>query len=383
MEKKDHTQELIDTAKKICTPGKGILAADESPGSIVKKFDALKLENTAENRRRYREMLLTAEGMENYISGVILQEETAKQADKNGKRFIEVLQAKGVVPGIKVNLPSNSGRQRTCCHLRLQGRELHQGTRQSTSHGQGTLRPGLPLCQVESCAEDRERVPHLPGHPRERLDLGQVRRYLPGERPRPHCWARNPLRRRALSRGVPENHREGVGGRLQGPAWQPRAVGGLPVEAQHGDLWIQAPQQGEEQRPGGGKEDRQSPLQNCPRCPRRHCGMLRILCSSSPAVCPKNRPPSFCRPWMPSLTLGDLGSSVSRSAEPSRTAPSRLGPEKTRPSRLARSPSWSALRPTLSPSWANTPALRTRLPMSPSSRRITNIDWVYESNKTV
>jgi fructose-bisphosphate aldolase class I len=63
MEKKDFTQELIDTAKKICTPGKGILAADESPSSVVKKFDALKLENNAENRRRYREMLLTVEGM--------------------------------------------------------------------------------------------------------------------------------------------------------------------------------------------------------------------------------------------------------------------------------------------------------------------------------
>lgn len=102
MEKKDYTQELIDTAKRICTPGKGILAADESPSSVIKKFDALNLENTAENRRRYREMLLTVEGMENYISGVILQEETAKQSDKNNKKFIEVLVAKGIVPGIKV-----------------------------------------------------------------------------------------------------------------------------------------------------------------------------------------------------------------------------------------------------------------------------------------
>lgn len=54
MEKKDFTQELIDTAKRICTPGKGILAADESPASVAKKFDSLKIENNAENRRRYR-----------------------------------------------------------------------------------------------------------------------------------------------------------------------------------------------------------------------------------------------------------------------------------------------------------------------------------------
>jgi fructose-bisphosphate aldolase class I len=67
------------------------LAADESPGSIIKKFDALNVENTAENRRRYREMLITAEGIEQYISGVILQEETAEQATKDGVLFIKYL----------------------------------------------------------------------------------------------------------------------------------------------------------------------------------------------------------------------------------------------------------------------------------------------------
>jgi fructose-bisphosphate aldolase class I len=70
----DYSKELIETAKKICTAGKGILAADESPGSIIKKFDVLNVENTEENRRKYREMLITAEGIEQYISGVILQE---------------------------------------------------------------------------------------------------------------------------------------------------------------------------------------------------------------------------------------------------------------------------------------------------------------------
>ncbi len=63
MEKQDVTKELIETARKICTPGKGILAADESPASVEKKFKALNLENTAENRRRYRDMLLTSEGI--------------------------------------------------------------------------------------------------------------------------------------------------------------------------------------------------------------------------------------------------------------------------------------------------------------------------------
>lgn len=79
MEKHDFKKELIETAHKICTPGKGILAADESPGSVQKKFKPLNLENNAENRRRYRDMLLTSEGIEQYISGVIFHEETVKQ----------------------------------------------------------------------------------------------------------------------------------------------------------------------------------------------------------------------------------------------------------------------------------------------------------------
>lgn len=98
----DYSGELIATANKICTPGKGILAADESPTSVAKKFDSLKVENNAENRRKYREMLITSPGIEEYISGVILQEETAGQATKDSVSFIKYLQDRGIVPGIKV-----------------------------------------------------------------------------------------------------------------------------------------------------------------------------------------------------------------------------------------------------------------------------------------
>ena len=100
---KDFSKELIETTKKICHPGKGILAADESPGSVDKKFKPLGLENNAENRRRYREMLLCSPAIENFISGVIFHEETAKQATKDGKNFVEYLKEKGIVPGIKVD----------------------------------------------------------------------------------------------------------------------------------------------------------------------------------------------------------------------------------------------------------------------------------------
>lgn len=103
MEKSDYSKELIETAHRICTNGKGILAADESPASVEKKFKPLQLENNSENRRRYREMLLTSKGIENYISGVIFHEETAKQSTSDGVNFVEYVRSLGIVPGIKVD----------------------------------------------------------------------------------------------------------------------------------------------------------------------------------------------------------------------------------------------------------------------------------------
>jgi len=96
-------KELAETANKICSPGKGILAADESEGTIGKKFVTIKVENTEENRRAYREVLFTTPGVENYISGVILYSESCKHSTAEGKSFIELLQSKGIVPGIKVD----------------------------------------------------------------------------------------------------------------------------------------------------------------------------------------------------------------------------------------------------------------------------------------
>ena len=88
------------------TPGKGILAADESTGTIGKRFALIKdtkVENTEENRRVYRELLFTTEGLEKYISGVIMFEESTKHATKDGVPFIKLLNSKGIVAGIKVD----------------------------------------------------------------------------------------------------------------------------------------------------------------------------------------------------------------------------------------------------------------------------------------
>lgn len=91
------------TIKKILTIGKGILAADETPQTIGKHFGENGIENIVENRRAYRELLFTAPGMEQYISGVILQDETIHQSTADGKPFANLLVEKGVAVGIKVD----------------------------------------------------------------------------------------------------------------------------------------------------------------------------------------------------------------------------------------------------------------------------------------
>src|SRR5215218_2711145 len=95
---------LEEIAKALVAPGKGILAADESDGTIKKRFDSIGVESTEENRRAYRDLLFSTEGAEDYISGVILYDETIRQTSSDGTPFPELLASKGVIPGIKVDL---------------------------------------------------------------------------------------------------------------------------------------------------------------------------------------------------------------------------------------------------------------------------------------
>ena len=96
-------QELHETARALVAEGKGILAADESDGTIKKRFDSIGVESTEENRRAYRDLLFTTEGVEEFISGVILFDETIRQSASDGTPFPQLLESKGVIPGIKVD----------------------------------------------------------------------------------------------------------------------------------------------------------------------------------------------------------------------------------------------------------------------------------------
>jgi len=112
--------ELHDTARALVAPGKGILAADESGGTIKKRFDSISVESTEDKRRDYREMLFTAEGAADHISGVILYDETIRQRSAAGPPLVEVLTSQGVIPGIKVDTGAKN-------LARAQGEQVTEG----------------------------------------------------------------------------------------------------------------------------------------------------------------------------------------------------------------------------------------------------------------
>jgi fructose-bisphosphate aldolase class I len=105
---------MARTAAAMVAPGKGLLAADESSGTIAKRFGAVGVENTEPNRRAYRDLLFTTPGFEQYVSGVILFDETIRQSSLAGEPFPRLLERLGVIPGIKVDggakdLPGHPG----------------------------------------------------------------------------------------------------------------------------------------------------------------------------------------------------------------------------------------------------------------------------------
>ncbi len=94
---------MDETARALVATAKGILAADESSGTIAKRFDSIGAESTEDARRRYRQLLFTTPGVGDHISGAILFDETIRQSADDGRRFVQVLEEAGVIPGIKVD----------------------------------------------------------------------------------------------------------------------------------------------------------------------------------------------------------------------------------------------------------------------------------------
>jgi fructose-bisphosphate aldolase class I len=97
------TTDLHATARELVADNRGILAADESSGTIKKRFDTISLESTEEHRRAYRDMLFTTPELEQFVSGVILYDETIRQSTGDGTPFPQYLAGRGIIPGIKVD----------------------------------------------------------------------------------------------------------------------------------------------------------------------------------------------------------------------------------------------------------------------------------------
>src|SRR5437867_163280 len=97
------TENLESVARKLVAAGRGILAADESSGTIEKRLKSINVPSTEENRRAYREILFTTAGAGEFISGVILFDETIRQKTRDGRTFVEALEQQGIIPGIKVD----------------------------------------------------------------------------------------------------------------------------------------------------------------------------------------------------------------------------------------------------------------------------------------
>ena len=124
------------------TPGKGILAADESSGTIKKRFDAIKVESTEQSRRDYREMLFrSSEAMSQYISGVILYDETIWQDARDGTPLVKLIEQSGAIPGIKVD-------EGTQALPGCPGELVTVGPRQAGRAAEEILRARRALCQM-------------------------------------------------------------------------------------------------------------------------------------------------------------------------------------------------------------------------------------------
>ena len=145
-------QELNAIARSIVADHKGVLAADESTGTIEKRFDSIGVESTEESRRAYRNLLFTTPGFEEYVGGVILYDETIRQASDDGTPFAQLLAEKGVVPGIKVDtgakdLAGHPGEKVTegLDGLRARFAEYHElGARFSKWRAVITIGDGIP-----------------------------------------------------------------------------------------------------------------------------------------------------------------------------------------------------------------------------------------------
>ena len=268
------SNELHETARALVADNKGILAADESSGTIKKRFDSIDLESTEESRRAYRDMLFTTAGLEEYVSGVILYDETLRQASADGTPFAKLLADRGIIPGIKVD----TGRQGP-----RRSRPARPSPRASTACASGCEEYkslGARFAKWRAVITIGEGMPTRVLHRGERPRAGALRGPLPGAGARPDRRAGGADGRRPRHRGLLQRDQADAAQDLRRalpPADRPRRDA---AEAEHGHLRQGRADAGE--RAGGRRAH--DPVLPRDRARRRCRGS-----SSSPAASPTSR----------------------------------------------------------------------------------------------
>ena len=195
----DQEDEMSDathtTARQLVAPGKGILAADESTGTIKKRFDQIGVGSTEDLRRRYRQMLFTTPGLGEHISGVILFDETIRQATDDGVPFVKVLEARRFDP-------RDQGRHRGEATGAVPGRDRDRGARRAARAARGVRGARGSLREVAGDDPDRGGDPDRLRDLGERARHGALRGPLSGGRRRADRGAGDPHGRRPRPRGV-------------------------------------------------------------------------------------------------------------------------------------------------------------------------------------
>ena len=230
--------DLNNVARAMVAPGKGLLAADESTGTIKKRFDAIKVESTEDTRRDYREMLFRSnDAMSKCISGVILYDETIWQKAKDGTPLVKLIEQAGAIPGIKVDegtqpLPNCPGELVTVGLDKLAARLAEY------------YKQGARFAKWRAVIDIGKDIPSHDRDPRQRACAGPLCGAMPGRPDRADRRAGSSdgwrPRHRSLLQRHPARPQQGLPG-IAGPAGCARRH---DPEAEHGDLGQEMPEAG-------------------------------------------------------------------------------------------------------------------------------------------
>ena len=243
VETREHT--LEDIARALVAPGRGILAADESTGTITRRLVSIGVEATEDNRRAWRQLLFSTQGAGEYISGVILYDETLRQSADDGRPFVDVLRGQDIIPGIKVDLGAKQ-------LAGADGEQVTEGPRRPPRAPRRVRQAGCEVHQVARRHRHwRPRAVRLL-HSCQRTRPGALRRAVAGGRPCSYCRARSADGWGPRYRPLPVGDGAHAPRRLRRAGGAAGVAGGHVAQAEHGALRRGRSRPGRPRRGSGG-----------------------------------------------------------------------------------------------------------------------------------